>query len=159
MTTRVKSVALNAMYLSPGDSGGPETYLRELVGALAGEYPALRIVVLTTRAGESALRTDGFAELAELRALPADEYQRLRRQFSEQLLVQFHARRERVDLLHSLGSTGPARTPGLRSVVTLHDVTFMHTETFGRVTTWGMTQVVKRAARDADSLIAVSAAR
>ena len=82
MTTRVKSVALNAMYLSPGDSGGPETYLRELVGALAGEYPVLRIVVLTTRAGESALRTDGFAELAELRALPADEYQRLRRQFS-----------------------------------------------------------------------------
>ena len=44
----------------------------------------------------------------------------------------------------------------MRSVVTLHDVTFMHTPTFGRVTTWGMTQVVRRAAHDADSLIAVS---
>ena len=32
----------------------------------------------------------------------------------------------------------------------------MHTPTFGRVTTWGMTQVVRRAAHDADSLIAVS---
>lgn len=158
MTPPVSSVALNAMFLAPGDSGGPETYLRELLGALAAEYPALRISVLTTKAGERSLRADGFADLAGLHAFPADEYQRLRRQFAEQLLVQLHARRERVDLLHSLASTAPVRTPGLRSVVTLHDVTFMHTPTFGRVTTWGMTQVVRRAARDADALIAGSAA-
>jgi glycosyltransferase involved in cell wall biosynthesis len=158
VTPPVARVALNAMYLSPGDSGGPETYLRELVRALAAEYPALRMSLLTTRAGERALRADGFGELAELHAFPADEYQRLRRQFAEQLLVQVRARRDRVDLLHSLSSTGPMRTPGLRHVVTLHDVTFMHTATFGRVTTWGLTEVVKRAARDADSLIAGSAA-
>jgi glycosyltransferase involved in cell wall biosynthesis len=158
VTTPVERVALNAMFLAPGDSGGPETYLRELVRALAGEYPSLRIEVLTTGAGERSLRADGFAEIAELRALPAEEYRRLRRQFAEQLLVQVHARRHGADLLHSLASTGPVRTPGLRSVVTLHDVTFMHTPTFGRATTWGMTQVVRRAARDADSLIAVSRA-
>ncbi len=158
MTPPVKSVALNAMFLAPGDSGGPETYLRELVRALGGEYPGLRMTVLTTGAGERALATDGFGELAKLRALPAEEYRRLRRQVAEQLLVQVHARRSGADLLHSLASTGPVRTPGLRSVVTLHDVTFMHTPTFGRVTTWGMTQVVRRAARDADSLIAVSEA-
>jgi len=154
----VKSVALNAMFLAPGDSGGPETYLRELVRALAGEYPGLRLLVLTTGSGQRALAADGFGELAELRALPAEEYRRLRRQFAEQLLVQVHARRSGASLLHSLASTGPIRTPGLASTVTLHDVTFMHTPTFGRVTTWGMTQVVRRAARDADSLIAVSAA-
>jgi glycosyltransferase involved in cell wall biosynthesis len=114
--------------------------------------------VLTTGAGKRSLRTDGFGELAGLRALPAEEYRRLRRQFAEQLLVQVHARRAGADLLHSLASTGPIRTPGLRSVVTLHDVTFMHTPTFGRVTTWGMTQVVRRAALDADALIAVSRA-
>jgi glycosyltransferase involved in cell wall biosynthesis len=158
VTPRVNSVALNAMFLAPGDSGGPETYLRELVRALAGEYPSLRISVLTTGAGEQSLRADGFADIADLRALPAEEYRRLRRQFAEQLLVQVHARRQGADLLHSLASTGPVRTPGLRSVVTLHDVTFMHTPTFGRVTTWGMTQVVRRAASDADSLIAVSRA-
>jgi glycosyltransferase involved in cell wall biosynthesis len=158
VTPPVERVALNAMFLAPGDSGGPETYLRELVRALAGEYPRLRISVLTTGAGERSLRGDGFGDIAELRALPAEEYRRLRRQFAEQLLVQVHARRLGADLLHSLASTGPVRTPGLRSVVTLHDVTFMHTPTFGRVTTWGMTQVVRRAARDADSLIAVSRA-
>ncbi len=158
MTPPVKSVALNAMFLAPGDSGGPETYLRELVQALAREYSALRMTVLTTGAGERSLAADGFGELAELRALPAEEYRRLRRQFAEQLLVQVHARRTGADLLHSLASTGPIRTPGLASVVTLHDVTFMHTPTFGRVTSWGMTQIVRRAAHDADSLIAVSAA-
>jgi glycosyltransferase involved in cell wall biosynthesis len=158
VTQRVQSVALNAMFLSPGDSGGPETYLRELVRALAGEYPGLRMSVLTTRAGERALRADGFAELAELLALPAEEYRRLRRQLAEQVLVQVHARRQGADLLHSVASTGPVRTPRLRSVVTLHDVTFMDMPTFGRVTTWGMTQIMRRAARDADALIAVSAA-
>jgi len=158
VTPRVQSVALNAMFLAPGDSGGPETYLRELVLALASEYPALRVAVLTTGAGERSLRADGFGDVAALHALPAEEYRRMRRQLAEQALVQVHARRAGADLLHSLASTGPVRTPGLRSVVTLHDVTFMHTPTFGRVTTWGMTQVMKRAARDADALIAVSRA-
>jgi glycosyltransferase involved in cell wall biosynthesis len=158
VSSPVQSVALNAMFLAPGDSGGPETYLRELVRALAAEYPQLCITVLTTGSGGRALRADGYEELADVRALPAEEYSRFRRQFAEQLLVQVHARRAGAELLHSLASTGPVRTPGLASVVTLHDVTFMHMPTFGRVTTWGMSQVVSRAARDADSLIAVSAA-
>jgi glycosyltransferase involved in cell wall biosynthesis len=156
--TSVHSVALNAMFLAPGDSGGPETYLRELVRALAEEYPALRMTVLTTGSGRRALAADGFGEYARLQALPAEEYRRFRRQFAEQLLTQVHTRRAGAQLLHSLASTGPIWTPRLRSVVTLHDVTFMHTPTFGRVTTWGITQVISRAARDADSLIAVSAA-
>jgi glycosyltransferase involved in cell wall biosynthesis len=158
MAGTIKSVALNAMFLAPGDSGGPETYLRELVPALASEYPALRITVMTTGSGSRALAADGFGEVAELHALPAEEYQRLRRQVAEQLLVQVHARRAGADLLHNLASTGPIRTPGLRSVVTVHDVIFMRIPTFGRLTTWGMSQVVARAARHADSLIAISAA-
>ena len=158
MTPAVGHVALNAMFLAPGDSGGPETYLRELVRALAGEYPSLRVTVLTTGSGAAALTADGFGEIARVRALPAEEYSRARRQFAEQLLVQIHARRLGADLLHSLASTGPVVTPRLRSVVTLHDVTFMHMPTFGRATTWGMTNVIRRAARDADALIAVSEA-
>ena len=146
------------MFLAPGDSGGPETYLRELVRALAGEYPGVRLTVLTTRSGGAALRADGLGDAADVRSLPAEEYSRLRRQFAEQLLVQGAARRHRAQLLHSLASTGPVATPGLRSVVTLHDVTFMRMPTFGRVTTWGMRHVVTRAAHDADALIAVSAA-
>lgn len=158
MTAPVKRVALNAMFLAPGDSGGPETYLRGLVGGLAAEYPALEMTILTTRSGSRSLRTDGFAELAQVRGLPAEEYRRFQRQFSEQLLVQVHSRRRGVQLLHSLAGTGPVLTPGLVSVVTVHDVTFMHIPTFGHVTTWGMQHVITRAARDADALITGSAA-
>src|SRR5215213_9332368 len=43
--------------------------------------------------------------------------------------------RRGVEILHSLASTGPALAPGLRSVVTLHDVTFFRLRTFGRATT------------------------
>jgi glycosyltransferase involved in cell wall biosynthesis len=154
----VESVALNALFLAPGDSGGPETYLRELVSALANEYPGLRLVLFTTGSGRRALAADGFGQIAELRALPAEEYRRARRQFAEQILLPVAARRAGVRLLHSLASTGPIRTPGLASVVTVHDVTFIRIGTFGRATTWGMRQVVTRAARDADALIAVSAA-
>ena len=36
-------VLLNASYLAPGVSGGPETYLRGLVPALAREFPELAL--------------------------------------------------------------------------------------------------------------------
>ena len=39
----LRSVALNALFLDPGVSGGTETYLRELVPALAAERPGLEI--------------------------------------------------------------------------------------------------------------------
>jgi glycosyltransferase involved in cell wall biosynthesis len=154
----VRSVALNALFLAPGQSGGPETYLRELVTALADEYPALRIVVFTTISGAAALAADGFGERVELRPLPAEEHSRLRRQTAEQVLLPLAARRTGVRLLHNLASTAPLAAPGLRSVVTVHDVTFFRIATFGRLTTWGLRQVVSRAARSADALIAVSAA-
>ena len=158
MAARVHSVALNALWLAPGDSGGPETYLRELTRALATEYPRLRIAIFTTTSGRAALAADGFDEIADLRALPVEEYRRVRRQVSEQLLLPIAARRTGAQLLHSLASTAPMRTLGLPSVVTLHDVTFMHIATFGRVTTWGMTQVIGRAGHHADALITGSAA-
>jgi glycosyltransferase involved in cell wall biosynthesis len=154
----VDSVAVNALFLAPGESGGPETYLRGLVPALANEYPELRLVLFTTGSGRRVLAEDGWGSIAELHALPAEEHRRLRRQGCEQVALPVMARRAGVQLLHSLASIGPVFTPGLPSVVTLHDVTFIRMATFGRVTTWGMTQVVSGAARDADALIVGSTA-
>ncbi len=154
----VDSVALNALFLAPGESGGPETYLRGLVPALAHEYPELRLVLFTTASGRRSLAEEGWESIAELHALPAEEHRRVRRQTCEQVVLPLLARRAGAQLLHSLASIGPVLTPGLPSVVTLHDVTFIRIATFGRVTTWGMTQVVSRAARDADALIVGSTA-
>ena len=42
---------LNALFLDPCVSGGPETYLRGLVPALARERPNARLTVVTTGRG------------------------------------------------------------------------------------------------------------
>ena len=74
------------------------------------------------------------------------------------MLLPILARRWGADLIHSLASVGPIRTPGTPHVITLHDVTFFKESTFNPVTTFGMRQVVSRAARHADRLISGSAA-
>jgi glycosyltransferase involved in cell wall biosynthesis len=150
-------VLLNALYLAPDVSGGPETYLRGLVPALAAEYPDTRLTVATTRSGAAALRDDGWGRFAAVIALPCEDAQRLRRQWAEQVLLPRLASRVEADILHSLASIAPLH-PRARAVVTLHDVTFMRTPTFGRLTTWGMSTLVRSAARRADGLITGTAA-
>ncbi|HWX97273.1 MAG TPA: glycosyltransferase family 1 protein [Solirubrobacteraceae bacterium] len=152
-----RNVLLNALYLAPGVSGGPETYLRGLAPALAREFPDLGISIATTRSGAVALREDGWGDFARVFALPCEDGQRMRRQWAEQVLLPVLARRQRAQIVHSLASLAPFYA-GARAVVTLHDVTFLVAPTFGRTTTWGMAVLVKGAARRADGLIAGTAA-
>lgn len=151
-----RHVMLNALFLDPSVSGGPETYLRELAPELVRQAPGLRLTVVTTGSGASALQADGWEDWATLRALPCEDGQRLRRTFAEQALLPLLARRSRADVLHSLASVAPVRA-GLPNAITLHDVTFLVRRTFGHVTTFGLGQIVGRAARRADALITGSA--
>ncbi len=148
---------LNALFLAPGVSGGPETYLRGLAPALAAEYPKLRLTIVTTGSGAAFLRDIGFGDFADVRGLPCEDGQRLRRTAAEQILLPRAALRARGQLIHSLASTAP-RWPRMPSVVTLHDVTFLRIATFGRVTTLGMGAVVAAGARHADVLLTATAA-
>jgi len=147
-----RTVILNALYLAPGASGGPETYLRGLAPALAREFPGLGITVATTRSGARALRAAGWADFATLREFPCEDGERARRQWAEQILLPRAARAAHAELVHSLASIAPVLA-GTRSVVTVHDVTFLVRPTFGRLTTWGMGLLVGAAARHADGLI------
>jgi glycosyltransferase involved in cell wall biosynthesis len=150
-------VVLNALFLAPGVSGGPETYLRGLAPALANAFPSLRLTIVTTASGASSLHADGFGDFSELVSLPCEDGQRVRRQLAEQALLPLRARRRGEQIVHSLASIAPL-VPGTRAVVTVHDVTFMRQPTFGRVTTLGMAFLLRAAVRRADALIAVSAA-
>jgi glycosyltransferase involved in cell wall biosynthesis len=154
---RLQTVGINALFLDPGRSGGPETYLRELVGALVEEAPTVRFVLVTTRRGAAALARDGWGERAQLIALPADEGERVRRQVAEQLQLPRLAQRRRFDVLHSLANVAPirARVP---HAITLHDVTFFTRRTFGPITTFGMRAIVSQAAPRANALLTASVA-
>jgi len=147
-------VALGALFLDPSASGGPETVLRGLTPALRAARPDATVTVVTTRRGAAALRADGWDGVV---ALPADEGQRLRRLAAEQVGLPRWCARHGVDVLHSVASMAPIRC-GVPHVVTVHDVTFMHMPTFGRVTTLAMSQIITRAARHADALATGSAA-
>jgi len=148
-------VAINALFLDPGISGGPETYLRGLVGGLREVASTCRFEVITTRRGTRRLREDGWDDVTEL---PCDEGDRGARAFAELVRLPRYARRGGADLIHSTASIGPFLTPGVAHVVTLHDVTHFRERTFDRVTTAGMKALMRGAARDADALITVSAA-
>jgi glycosyltransferase involved in cell wall biosynthesis len=141
---------LNALFLDPGISGGPETYLRGLAAGLRSEFLATRFEIVTTRRGGAALREEGWGDVT---ILPADEGQRARRAFAELVALPAHARRRGADVIHDLASTGPGHTPAVGHVVTLHDVTFFHEATFNPITTFGMKHMVTAAARDAEGLI------
>ena len=150
-----RNLLVNALYFAPGVSGGTETYLRGLVPALAREFPDLRLTVATTPSGAAALKRDGWEDFLNLRVLPCEDGQRVRRQWAEQALLPRLVRAERAEIVHSLASVAPV-FPAARAVVTLHDVTFLVSPTFGRATTWGMGLLVRAAARRADALIAGS---
>jgi glycosyltransferase involved in cell wall biosynthesis len=154
---RPRHVMLNALFLDPSVTGGPETYLRGLAPELARLAPDVHLTVVTTRSGASALRADGWSAWAEVRSLPCEDGQRVRRTVAEQLLLPVLARRLKVDLVHSLGSVAPIRA-GVPAAITVHDMTFLRIRTFGRVTTLGMGLVISRASRNADALLTVSAA-
>jgi glycosyltransferase involved in cell wall biosynthesis len=150
---------LNALFLDPGVSGGVETYLHGLAPALLETRPAARITVATTRRGAGALRERGWPQAGiGVLELPCDEGQRVRRQLAEQVLLALAGRHRRDQVLHSLASIAPIRVAGLAHVITLHDVTFIHHETFNPITSWGMRRIVPAAARRADALIADGAA-
>lgn len=157
MSRRPLHVALNALYLEPGRSAGTETYLRGLVPALAAERPDLRLTVVTTRKGGRQLREEGWTAFGDLLVLRTDEGERFARLAAEQVAYPLAARGRGWDILHSLASVAPVRAP-VRTVISLHDVTFFHHRTFSLPTTLAMRAIVRTAARHADALLTGSRA-
>lgn len=149
---------VDALFLDPRSTGGPATYLRGLLPAMARARPGAELLVATTRRGAAALRSEGWGAWASVHAFPCDEGDRLARQASEQVLLPWFARRVDADAVFSPGTLAVMRVPGCAHVLTVHDVTFFHERTFNPVTTAGMRFVVRRCVRHADSLLTVSEA-
>ncbi|MEH3053299.1 MAG: glycosyltransferase family 1 protein [Patulibacter minatonensis] len=157
-TRSTPHVALNATFLDPGVSGGPESYIRGLIPALAEVRPTARLTVLTSRRGAAGLRDDGWTDFATIVALPCDEGERLHRLYAETAGISRWVRRHRPTLVHSLASTGPVRPLAAPHVITLHDLTFLRVPTFGRLTTLAMSQLALRSAAHSTRVITATAA-
>jgi len=116
-------VGLNLVYLVPGETGGMETYARELISALVREQPELRLTAFVNREATEA-GGGPWGEIVPAVTVPVRARRRLEWVRGEQQLLPPLARRAGVDVLHSLASTAPARGH-FRRVVTVHDLIYL----------------------------------
>jgi len=114
-------VALNLVYLVPGETGGMEVYARELIGRLAA-LPDVEPVAIVNRVA-AAERDAPWRTAMEMAVAPVDARDRAQWVWGEQRHVPRLARRAGAALVHNLASTGPL--PGVGGpprVTTVHDL-------------------------------------
>ncbi len=150
-------VGLDLLYLVPGETGGRETYARELVPALLERAPELELVAFVNRDAGPRLA----AELGDgVRAVVVPVSARSRAQWAlgELALVSVAARRARVEVLHSMANFAPA-WGRFRRVVTIHD---LHYRAVPELLSWpmrtGTSALVSLAAHRSHRMIADLAA-
>ncbi|HST39309.1 MAG TPA: glycosyltransferase family 1 protein [Conexibacter sp.] len=114
-------VALNLVYLVPGETGGMEVYARELLPRLAA-LPGLEpVAIVSRRAAEDA--DAPWNDVVQSVLAPVDARDRKQWVWGEQWHVPKLASWVRADLVHSLASTGPGRlSGGPPRVTTVHDL-------------------------------------
>jgi glycosyltransferase involved in cell wall biosynthesis len=152
-------LGLDLLFLVPGETGGRETYARELLGALREAAPRLRVTTFLNRetaaagAGWWSERADRAVVLRRVWARRAPAWA-----FGEVAGVARAAADAGVDVLHSPANFAPWHGPFAR-VLTLHDVLFREApEHVAPVLRIGTEALLPRAARRAHRVITVSAA-
>jgi glycosyltransferase involved in cell wall biosynthesis len=115
-------VGLNLIYLVPGDTGGMETYARELIPELAAAAPHVRFTAFVNREA-AADRGAPWGNVIPAITVPVTARNRVEWVRAEQHLLPRMGAHAGVDVVHSLGGTAPARGR-FRRVVTIHDLNY-----------------------------------
>jgi glycosyltransferase involved in cell wall biosynthesis len=148
-------VGLDLLYLVPGESGGRETYARELVPALLEHAPELELVVFVNRDAGAELAFS-LAAVAQAVVVPISARSRAQWAAGELALVALAAQHAHVELLHSLANFAPC-WGRFRRVVTIHDLQYRAVPDRISLPVRAMTgALVSLAARGAERIIAVS---
>jgi glycosyltransferase involved in cell wall biosynthesis len=145
----VLHVALNLVFLVPGETGGMEVYARELIPALA-DRGDLRLTALVNREAAAA---GGPWERAAVQVVPVRARNRVEWVRGEQQHVPRMAERAGAQLVHSLASTAPLRGR-VRRITTVHDLNYkLVPEAHFGLRGLGMRLLVPAAARRSHRLI------
>jgi glycosyltransferase involved in cell wall biosynthesis len=147
-------IGLNLLFLVPRETGGMEVAARAILPELARAAPGTRFTAFVNRESAGEDWGEGIASIV----VPVDARNRVEWVRGEQQLLPGAARRVGCDLVHSLGSTAPARGR-FKRVVTIHDVIYKRfPEAHGGIKAMGMRALVPLAARTSARIIAVSQA-
>lgn len=150
-------VGLNLLFLVPGEVGGSEVYARELVRALADKRPGDEFVVYCAQEAGESLRAENWPANVNVREQNLKARSKPRRVAFELLRLPRIAKRDRIDLLHSLGQTTPL-WGGTRVVSVLDLIFHHHPETFPGPARHGLELLVPLGAKRADRVVAISQA-
>lgn len=151
-------IGLDLLFLAPGETGGMETYARELVPRLPAAMPEASFVAYVGRELGAEWAASPWHERVEARVLPVRSTTRLSRSLAELTLLDRAARRDGVDLVHGLSAAIPL-APGLTTVVTVHDLIYSrYPETSSRLLSTGQRLLTRAVARRANRIIAPSLA-
>ena len=101
-------IGVNTLFLIPGEVGGTETYLREVLLAMAKSFVDIEWVLFTNRENDGYLRRifGSFPQFA-FHPLPLKATNRYARIIREQIDLPFRVALSRVNLLWSPGYTAP----------------------------------------------------
>jgi glycosyltransferase involved in cell wall biosynthesis len=153
-------VGLNLIFLQQA-SGGTGRYARELPGALLAVEPSTEIHVFVSRDAPEDLWEEPWAQSVRIVRCPISlrgDRAHLVFQYSALPLL---AAARRLDVLHSLANLGPARTPGVASIVSLLDLIWMRPPEQWGGTAQGqrsLRRLVEHSVRHADGVFTISRA-
>lgn len=151
-------VALNLVYLVPGETGGMEVYARELLPRLAALDGVEPVAIVSSVAADD-LQAPWRTAMDHVVA-PVDARDRKQWVWGEQRHVPRLATDMGADLVHSLASTGPGRLAGgPPRVTTVHDLHYaVAPEAHFGLRGLGMRVLVPAAIRASRRVIAISQA-
>ena len=117
-------IGVNTLFLIPGEVGGTEIYLREVLLAMAKSFVDIEWILFTNRENDGYLKTifGQFPQFA-FHPLPLRATNRYARIIREQVDLPFRVAASRVDVLWSPGYTAPFFSP-CSQVVTIHDMQY-----------------------------------
>lgn len=150
-------VGVNSLFLIPGEVGGSQTYLSELLVRLRSASPDMELVLFTNKENDSFLREllAGHDKM-EFHPLRLHARQRTARILAEQFTLPGMARKTGIDVLWSPGYTAPFSAP-CPQVVTIFDMQYKdHPEDLSKAALLATSLLVPMAARRADLVLTLS---
>lgn len=149
-------VGLNLVYLQ-ADSGGPGTYATELIRALHAAEPGTRITAWIGRGAPGDIERDDLGGPVEWVRLPVKSAGSPVHVPVELLCLGLSAHRRGCDVIHGLAYATPVIAPGVATVVTIHDLIWLHyPESVTRLARGMFRLFTLTCGRTADRVIAVS---
>jgi glycosyltransferase involved in cell wall biosynthesis len=118
-------VGLNLVFLGER-AGGVGRYATQLPAALLAAEPATELHLFVSRDAPASLRREPWAQEVRWVELPVRVSGPPLHVLAQFLTLPPLAAARHLDVLHSPANTGPVITPGLASVVTLHDLIWLH---------------------------------